>query len=62
MTKEGGKSGIEGKRRDYLRRKGRGYEEARKEKTERILENGMECSESSEGTVSVTPREQKTGI
>ena len=49
MTKEGGKSGIEGKRRDYLRRKGRGYEEARKEKTERILEEGMECSESSEG-------------
>ena len=47
MTKEGGKSGIEGKRRDYLRRKGRGYEEARKEKTERILEEGMECSESS---------------
>lgn len=40
MTKEGGKSGIEGKRRDYLRRKGRGYEEARKEKTERILEEG----------------------
>ena len=62
MTKEGGKSGIEGKRRDYLRRKGRSYEEARKEKTERILEEGMECSESSEETVSVTPREQKTGI
>lgn len=42
---------------------GKRYEDARNEKTERILEWVSETSkESSRGTISVTPREQKTGI
>ena len=62
-TKEGGKWGRECKRRDYFRVEGKRYEDARNEKTERILEWVSETSkESSRGTISVTPREQKTGI
>ena len=75
MTKEGGKWGREGQRRDYFGGEGGSYEEARKEKTERILEwvleafRGVSIEDSngtsngaSNGTVRETPREKKTGI